>query len=187
MTKGATNATKRRQAVQADFIEAILEGKVRRVKAIYKAGASVTASDQHGWLPIHRASTNNHGRIVRLLISWGSPLEERGTDGWTPLHLAAVSRSPAAVAELIAAGAQVNARSDFGSTPLHLAVGCTLCEGMIETVELLIAAGAKPSARDRRGRSPLREVWALVDQTNRLFKAIRAGRRHNRPTRSNSP
>ena len=187
MPKGATITTKRRQAVQAEFIEAILEGKVGRVKAVYMAGASVTASDQYGWLPIHRASTNNHGRIIRLLVGWGSPLEERGTDGWTPLHLAAVSRSPAAVSELIGAGAQVNARSDFGSTPLHLAVGRTLCERMIETVELLIAAGAKPSARDRRGRTPLREVQSLVDQTSRLLKAISAGRGHNKPTRSNSP
>ena len=186
MPKRTTTSSTRREVVQAAFIEAIVEGKVGRVKECYKAGASVTASDQYGWLPIHRASTDNRVAIIRLLIKWGSPLENRGTDGWTPLHLASVSRSPGAVAELLAAGAEVNAGSDFGSTPLHLEVGKTPCERMIATVQLLVAAGARPNVRDRRGRSPLREAKALVDQANRLLKAI-AGRAHNNLTGANSP
>src|SRR5690348_572929 len=109
-----------------DLVLAVIAGDIAAVTAMHEKGVSIMAPDQYGWLPIHRAAANNRDEIIRFLVRWGSPLEERGTDHWTALHLAAVSRSPAAAKALLNAGANIHAKSIFGATPLHLAIGPTI-------------------------------------------------------------
>jgi len=138
-----------------EFVMAVIAGDVDRVREMHSAGASVTQCDQFGWLPIHRAAANDRDDIIRLLIQWGSPLEATGTEQWTPLHLASVSRSPRAVAALVEAGANIQARSIYGATPLHLAVGPTITEALLQTVQTLVSAGAEPHARDHDGKTPI--------------------------------
>jgi ankyrin repeat protein len=138
-----------------DLVFAVIAGEIDRVKEMYAAGVSITEPDQYGWLPIHRAATNDREDIIRLLVDWGSPLEATGTEGWTPLHLASVSQSPRAVRALLEAGANIHARSVFGQTPLHLAVGPTVTEPLLETVRVLVAAGADRNAADEHGTTPV--------------------------------
>ena len=173
MPDRAPKSRKRRKPSQKDFVQAIISGNMKLVREMHKAGASVMAADRYGWLPIHRAATNDRDRIVRLLIKWGSPLEPKGTEGWTPLHLAAVSRSSRAVAALLAAGANVNAKSDFKTTPLHLAIGTTINEPMMETARILVTAGAATDARNDEGETPLDKARDLSSQTTLLLSILK--------------
>jgi ankyrin repeat protein len=42
---------------------------------MHEMGVSITAPDQYGWLPIHRAAANNRDEIIRLLVGWGLRLK----------------------------------------------------------------------------------------------------------------
>jgi ankyrin repeat protein len=161
-----------KEPIQHEFVEAILEGNIDRVKEAHLAGASVSQPDRYGWLPIHRAATAGRREdILQMLIAWGSPLEAMGTEDWTPLHLASVSRSHRAVAALLKAGANIDARSVYGSTPLHLAIGPTLSEELLETVRVLISFGAAIDAQDEKGKTPLDEAMEIQNQELlRIFK-----------------
>jgi serine/threonine-protein phosphatase 6 regulatory ankyrin repeat subunit B len=141
-----------------EFVLAVIAGEVDYVREMYEAGVSVNESDEHGWLPLHRAAANDRDKIVRLLVEWGSPLEATGTEQWTPLHLASVSRSPRAAAALVEVGANIHARSALGATPLHLAIGPTITEGLLETVRVLVLAGAAVDAANLDGKTPLDEA-----------------------------
>jgi ankyrin repeat protein len=146
-----------------EFVLAIIAGNTERVRKLHAAGAGVTEADQYGWLPIHRAAANDRDEMIRLLIEWGSPLEPTGTEMWTPLHLASVSRSHRAVSALLKARANIHARSVFGQTPLHLAVGPTITEALLDTVNILVSAGADPNSIDHDGKTPLSEAREIGD------------------------
>lgn len=156
-----------------EFVLAIIAGDAERVRKLHAAGTSVTETDQYGWLPIHSAAANNRDAIIRLLIEWGSPIEATGTEMWTPLHVASVSRSHRAVSALLKARANIHARSIFGQTPLHLAVGPTITEALLDTVNILVSAGADPNSTDHDGKTPLSEAREIGDPA--LVKIIGKG------------
>ena len=154
-----------RKPAQYSFIQAVIRGKVRRVRSMCRAGALFARPDRYGWLPVHRAAGNDQGEIVRLLLDWGSPIEAVGTENWTPLHVACVSNSARAVEALLDRGANVNAISIYGHTPLHLAVDT----GNIETVEKLLHSGANLHSVDRKGRTPMEAARQAGNERVFLF------------------
>lgn len=62
--------------------------------------------------------------IIKLLLSFGASIEQRGVNDYTPLHYAASLDDPGAVELLLAHGADPSARTtiDDYETPLDLAV-----------------------------------------------------------------
>ena len=162
-----------RRPHQDAFVQAVISGNLKLVRQMHQAGALVAAAYRFGWLPIHRAASNDRDKIIQLLIKSGSPIEAKGTEGWTPLHLAAVSKSTRAVAALVSAGADVNAKSDFGKTPFHLAIGPTINEPMLETARILVAAGATTDPSSTEGKTPLDEAEELASQTSRLLSILK--------------
>lgn len=153
-----------RSPTPRDLVLAVIAGDIGEVTALHNAGVSITAPDQYGWLPIHRAAANNRAEIIRSLVRWGSPLEERGTENWSALHLAAVSWSADAAKALLEAGADIHARSVLGRTPLHLAVGPIIDDHRFKIVQVLIDGGADASMVDFNGVSPLAEAREIGNE-----------------------
>jgi ankyrin repeat protein len=101
------------------------------------------------------ATKESRLEVVRLLLSHGADVNERGRSGGpfhvTPLMLGATLGRVAIVAELIHAGAQVDAQDEEGFTALHHAAA----RGHRGVVESLIAARADVHARSAAGETPL--------------------------------
>jgi hypothetical protein len=149
---------------KAHLVQAAIDGDLELVRQLVEGGSDVNATDQYGWLPLHRAAVNNRDQVIAYLARAGSALEARGTDDWTPLHLACVSGSSRAVAALIKAGGDVNSVARDGNTPIHLALTPLLdkqcgdlhdesVRNVRSIVELLLRAGANPAAENGRGRT----------------------------------
>src|SRR5688572_29720457 len=147
------------------LVLAAIAGDLPRVRKLVAEGSVVNQPDRYGWIPLHRASANDRGRVVSFLIEAGSEIETRGNVGWTALHLACVSCSPRAVAALVAGGANVNAPARNGDTPLHLAPVIVMGKQYPELrrqslraarrmLQCLLGAGADPLARNAKGQTP---------------------------------
>ena len=113
--------------------------------------AAVSAADEDGSTPLHRAADRGHEATVRLLIDRGAAVSAADEDGWTPLLRAADGGHEATVRLLIDRGAAVSAANEDGWTPLHRAA----YGGHEATVRLLIDRGAAVSAADEDGSTPL--------------------------------
>jgi len=104
---------------------------------------------------LRQAAATGNIEQVKLLISRGADVNERGVWGNTPLHYASM-RGHAEVAELlISRGAYINAPDGRNAmTPLH----CAAASGNKQTVELLLSKGADINTKNRAGRTPLFEA-----------------------------
>ena len=85
------------------------------------ADEGVTARDNHGSTPLHRASGSGTPETVSALLEAGADVDARDGTGWTPLHMASGSGTPKTVSALLEAGADVDARTEGGLTPFDLA------------------------------------------------------------------
>ena len=119
------------------FIGAVIE-------VLAEAGADVSARDDYGRTPLHRAAYLDTG-ILSVLLEAGADPNARDSVGRTPLHAAAAwSQSPeqqrANISLLVEAGADVNARDDAGRTPLDHAAEYP----RVTAEETLLELGADP-------------------------------------------
>lgn len=146
-----------------EFIRAVLQNDIKRVRRDLDNGRDPNLADEYGWTALHRAATTSHVEIAQLLIRAGSSLTAQGTEGWTPLHLAAASESKAVLALLIKAGADVNALSTRGDTPLHLCVKSDRVTAFVgtEAARCLLKAGARVDVVNNKGLSPLTKADSL--------------------------
>ena len=110
------------------------KGNVTEVKLLIRGGANVNVKDEHGWTPLHYATS--HIEVAKVLIDNGANVNAENKYGTTPLHFAGSTE----VAKLLLDnGADVNARDGKGQTPLHKAVS----EAHPEVADLLRKHGAK--------------------------------------------
>ncbi|MGW2182782.1 ankyrin repeat domain-containing protein [Streptomyces sp. NPDC001732] len=118
--------------------------RAAEVRALTADGADLSARDEEGATPLHRAV--------------GAPY-----DGSEPLSSLEVVRA------LLECGADVHAVDGRGRTPLHSAVGC----GRPRLVELLLERHADTGAVDRLGRTPL-GIALRLQQLGREQRRTRA-------------
>lgn len=91
------------------------EGKLEIVRTILNNRVScVSATDNDGYTPLHRACYENHIDIAKLLIQYGANVNATTEFKWTPLHSASQWTNAYCVALLLQHGANVNARTDGG-------------------------------------------------------------------------
>lgn len=91
------------------------EGKLEIVRTILNNRAScVSATDNDGYTPLHRACYENHIDIAKLLIQFGANVNATTEFKWTPLHSASQWTNAYCVALLLQHNANVNARTDGG-------------------------------------------------------------------------
>lgn len=77
--------------------------------------------------------------LVKLLLHYGSWVNQKGRYGRCPLHEASELGKSALVTLLLKAGAQPDPRSNFGLTPLALAAQ----GGHLEVMEILLSRGER--------------------------------------------
>ncbi|XP_067625624.1 ankyrin repeat domain-containing protein 49 [Eurosta solidaginis] len=116
---------------------AVNENKLDEIREILKLDANaVSAVDEDGYTPLHRACYNNFVDIAKLLLQYKADPNARTKLGWTPLH-SACKWSNAECAELLLQhGSDVNAKSEGDQTPLHVAATVSNCRN-IATVLLM--------------------------------------------------
>lgn len=141
-------------------------------------GASVTACDEFGWTPLHRALVTRGGeRAAQLLIDHDASVNARCSYRKTPLHYAIEKGDDSMVCFLVNSGADIEARDIAEQTPLHTAIECRL----ESIVRLLLDSGADTAAMDQGGRNALMvatktlrrspEIIALLTKHEKMSKS----------------
>jgi len=141
-------------------------GNVELVAQLLKQGASVAATDERGYMPLHLSAKAGSETVARLLLEKGAPVDAASKErGYTPLHLAA---NEAVARLLLDKGASV-ATTDTHQhdTALHRAA----FGGWSGMAQLLVDKGASVVATNRDGVTPLH--LAARGEKARLMKGQR--------------
>jgi ankyrin repeat protein len=164
-------------------------GDVAAAAQLIKGGAALEATTRVGhYTPLHVASKEGHGSVVKALLDAGANAKAVTTSKTTALHFAAASGSVEAVSALIDGGADVNAAEGaWGQTPLIFAAA----NNRVDAIRLLIARGANVDvativldlpAQDAVDRAAERRRDAVLDE---FRKSLPEGERAEwRPTPS---
>lgn len=172
--------------IQQQFLKALAQGDVDRIREFIAAGADVNRpiGNPGGETPLIRAITAEQLNLVDLLIENGADVNLRwaGPTFWTPLMFA--HNNPAILARLLAAGADVNARAAVqyidtsspgrrsgGETTLHLAAAANNSEA----VNVLVHAGAEVEAKAEDDCAPLDYAIRMGSATAAAVALAEAG------------
>jgi uncharacterized protein len=149
-TPDTLNSGAKRAMDMPEIYDAAVFGKFSRVEDLLKQDpASVNATDNYGFTPLHGVVGEHYFDMARLLIAKGANVNAQNDSGTTPLHSAAY---PEMVEILVTNGAAVEARDSEGSTPLFAA---TEHPELIDVMEQLLELGANVNALNNSGRTPL--------------------------------
>jgi len=144
-------------------MHAIESGDVDDVrKIIEKNGINPihAAKDSGSSSPLHRASTEGGGKIIKYLLkNTGVDVNlQTKKNGLTPLHCVCAKFSESqhtTIKLLLRKGANPNIKDKYGATPLHYAS----YQGRDGAVKLLLESGAKPNIINNDGKTP--KMYAL--------------------------
>jgi ankyrin repeat protein len=114
---------------------------------LFQHGADVSARNNLGQTPLHRAAFNGHEAVVKVLLENGSDVSVRDNDGDSPLHMAAFQGREGLVKVLLENGADVNEMPFRGMTALHWAA----VQGYVQLVRVLIEHRANILVEDNHG------------------------------------
>jgi len=114
-------------------------------RGLVNNGAIVSAPDQFGRTPLHRAVASPS--MVAFLIRAGADVNAADVFGRTPLHEALPYAE--SVVLLLEAGADIAARDFHGNTPLERTLRYGTGSRNRQVIELLIAAGAGAPGDER--------------------------------------
>ncbi|KAI9662456.1 MAG: hypothetical protein M1821_008623 [Bathelium mastoideum] len=95
--------------------------------------------------------SEDHRRIVDLLVGKGAEVNKQGPLGGNTLRWALVPGNETILRQLIAFGGDVHAKDDMGLSLLHHAVDSE----NVSSIEILLEHGADLEAMDARGKTPL--------------------------------
>lgn len=99
-------------------------GDLDRVKAILaEEPNALTAPDENGYSPLHKASYSGQLELARWLITQGADVNAVSNAHSTPLHGAAFYGHPEVVRLLLEAGTDPSTANDYGWIPLLAAAG----------------------------------------------------------------
>ena len=124
------------------------------VRALCKAGSSITYQNEDGELPLHIAASRGHLECVNCLIEAKAELDiptspSAGTN--TPLHLAIARNYTNVAMVLLQAGADFDLVNGQGYTPIHLAAK----EGLLGLAQSLCAFGCAVDVANTDGVYPI--------------------------------
>lgn len=93
------------------------------VRALRRREISTAAATPNAAVRLVSAAEAGHDRVVRLMVSLGTPVDAPGYKGITPLMGAASEQQVGAMIVLLELGANPNAQDEFGYTALHRIAG----------------------------------------------------------------
>ena len=147
-------------------------------------GANANSEDNFGRTPLHLVAegkfklTQDHIRIVQLLLEHGAEVNAQDGGNATPLHLASSGGRVAIVHVLLDRGAAANGKDAQGQTPLHLASQCPFRgpddskgDG-VGITQLLLDHGADVNEQDNNLATPsdLASYHGRTEITSLLFQ-----------------
>jgi ankyrin repeat protein len=140
--------------VTEEFLAAVKQGDVTKVKALLAKGVKLGALGKGGEAALHIAVETQNSEIIELLLAAGASVNVRNQYSRTPLFIAINRGDLALVERLIKAGADVNAKEKLeGGTPFLASVSNR--KSNHDIMRLLAKHGADILAVDVYGRSAL--------------------------------
>ncbi|KAL9601099.1 MAG: hypothetical protein Q9179_002987 [Wetmoreana sp. 5 TL-2023] len=125
------------------------------LEVLIRKGASLTAFDDCGNTPIHKAAQTGHVDAVRLFLNQGVASNLRSKEGDTPLHWATSRGSLEMIDLLLDHGADITTRNDAGETALHT---CLHYESHDDVIQFLVRQGVPLDKTDAQGRTALHQA-----------------------------
>ncbi|XP_059721910.1 inactive serine/threonine-protein kinase TEX14 isoform X5 [Haemorhous mexicanus] len=104
-------------SLEADLHEYVREGNYVKVKKLLKKGIFVDAVNSMGQTCLFTAALLGLGKIVDVLLEYGSDANHRCYDGSTPVHAAAFSGSQGILSKLLDEGGELRVHDSQGRTP----------------------------------------------------------------------
>ncbi|XP_015501992.2 inactive serine/threonine-protein kinase TEX14 isoform X1 [Parus major] len=104
-------------SLEADLHEYVREGNYMKVKKILKKGIFVDAVNSMGQTCLFTAALLGLGKIVDVLLRFGSDANHRCHDGSTPVHAAAFSGKQQILSRLLDEGGDLRVHDKEGKTP----------------------------------------------------------------------
>ncbi|NXC00716.1 TEX14 kinase, partial [Orthonyx spaldingii] len=102
---------------EADLHDYVREGNYVKVKKLLKKGISVDAVNSMGQTCLFTAALLGLGKIVDVLLEYGSDANHRCYDGSTPVHAAAFSGNQWILSKLLDEGGDLRVHDKEGKTP----------------------------------------------------------------------
>eukprot|EP01091_Cochliopodium_minus_P010005 TRINITY_DN2594_c0_g1_i1.p1 TRINITY_DN2594_c0_g1~~TRINITY_DN2594_c0_g1_i1.p1 ORF type:complete len:339 (-),score=109.49 TRINITY_DN2594_c0_g1_i1:48-1064(-) len=126
----------------------------------FKADPSIVAGERK-ISPLHIAASNDHVKVIEILIKNGAVVDCEDSRGFTPLMMATSEGYIKTVTILVNAGADVNKiASGSGECPLHMSVR----QDNIDIIKFLLEKGAKGDHKDENGLTPSETALGLSQQ-----------------------
>lgn len=151
---------------------AIQVGNLAITEILLKNGASRSRSENYRYSPLHEAIVKDQVEICKLLIKYGSDVNERSENYATPVMLVCgtegLNNRKQLLEELLSNGGEVNAFSDHVSythpylPPLTEYLKLEHEEAEFDIVSLLVKYGAKVSFRGTRGMMHVRDPHGIL-------------------------
>jgi len=138
-----SNSPRVRQRRQQSFVQATMDGNLRRMRLLRFAGANVNGRSNSG-MPLFMAAAEGKLEVVRFLLDEGADVNARENGGGTSLSEAVYYGHVDVIKELLLRGADINFVG-AGGTALDIAI----CRNDTAAADLLKHHGGK-SAREVR-------------------------------------
>jgi hypothetical protein len=135
-----------RQRRQQSFVQATMDGNLRRMRFLHFAGVNVNARGNSG-MPLFLAAGEGKLEVVRYLLDEGADVNARENWGSTPLVEAAYYGHVDVIKELLLRGADINATCAQGT-----ALDIALSRKNTAAADLLRHRGGKSAREIRNGR-----------------------------------
>ncbi|KAM6118457.1 inactive serine/threonine-protein kinase TEX14 [Phoenicopterus ruber ruber] len=109
-------------SLEAQLHEYVRQGNYVKVKKILKKGIFVDAVNSMGQTSLFTAALLGLGKIVDVLLDYGSDANHRCYDGSTPVHAAAFSGNQWILSKLLDEGGDLRVHDKDGKTPQYWAM-----------------------------------------------------------------
>ncbi|NXN08114.1 TEX14 kinase, partial [Indicator maculatus] len=109
-------------SMEAELHEYVRQGNYVKVKKLLKKGVFVDAVNSMGQTSLFTAALLGLGKIVDVLLHYGSDANHRCYDGSTPVHAAAFSGNQWVLSKLLDAGGDLRVHDEDGKTPQYWAM-----------------------------------------------------------------
>ncbi|NXG42964.1 TEX14 kinase, partial [Psilopogon haemacephalus] len=109
-------------SLEAELHEYVRQGNYVKVKKLLKKGIFVDAVNSMGQTSLFLAALLGLGKIVDVLLHYGSDVNHRCYDGSTPVHAAAFSGNQWILSKLLDAGGDLRVHDEDGKSPQYWAM-----------------------------------------------------------------